>query len=207
MTNQDGYLVIADIKGYTAYLTQVELDHAEGIMKSLFETIVNNMQNPLIISKLEGDAVFAYAPDGSFVQGQTLLEAVENMYCSFAKTLDSMHRNTTCSCKACALMTDLDLKFILHHGSYILSEIAGHQELSGPDVIIAHRLLKNKIPDTMGIEAYVFISQACADALSIGELKENMQEHNETYEHLGEISGYVHNLHSVWEHERETRHV
>jgi len=207
MTNQDGYLVIADIKGYTAYLTKVELDHAEGIMKSLFESIVNEMQNPLVISKLEGDAIFAYAPDGSFVQGQTLLEAIENMYCAFSKNLDTMHLNTTCQCNACKLMTDLDLKFILHHGTYILSEIAGRQELSGPDVILTHRLLKNDIAETKGIEAYAFISQSCADALNLGELINGMQEHSETYEHLGEINGYVHNLQSVWEHECETRHV
>jgi len=207
MTNQDGYLVIADIKGYTAYLTQVELDHAEGIMKSLFESIVSEMQTPLIISKLEGDAIFAYAPDGSFVQGQTLLEAIENMYCAFSTNLDSMHLSTTCTCNACKLMTDLDLKFILHHGPYILSEIAGRQELSGPDVILAHRLLKNNIPESTGIEAYAFISQSCADALNLGELKNGMQEHTETYEHLGEINGYVHNLQSVWELECETRHV
>ena len=207
MQNQKGYLVIADIKGYTAFLTRVELDHAEGIMKSLFETLVNRIEKPLVISKLEGDAIFAYAPDGSFVNGQTMLEAIENMYCSFSTTLESMHRNTTCGCKACKLMTDLDLKFVLHHGSYILSEIVGRQELSGPDVILAHRLLKNNIPETTGIEAYAFISQPCAEALSLGELKDKMQTHNESYEHLGDISGYVYNLQSVWELECQTRHV
>ncbi|MGH7900813.1 MAG: SRPBCC family protein, partial [Thermodesulfobacteriota bacterium] len=29
----------------------------------------------------------------------------------------------------------------------------------------------------------------------------------ENYEHLGDVSGYVHDLHAVWERERETRHV
>ena len=104
-------------------------------------------------------------------------------------------------------MVDLDLKFILHHGSYILSEIAGRQELSGPDVIMTHRLLKNSIPEITGTEAYIFISQNCADALSLGELKNGMQEHKETYEHLGEIKGYVHNLKKIWENECKTRHV
>jgi uncharacterized protein YndB with AHSA1/START domain len=207
MAQENGYLVIADISGYTAFLTQVELEHAEGIMKSLFDTLVKEMKSPLIISKLEGDAIFAYAPEGSFVQGQTLLEAIENIYCAFAMSLESMQLNTDCSCKACELMPSLDLKFVLHYGTYMLSEIGGRQELSGTDVILAHRLLKNKIVETNGDIAYAFLSQACADAMALGELKEGMKTHTENYEHLGDVSGYVYDLHSVWHKEREVRRV
>jgi hypothetical protein len=78
-------------------------------MSSLMNTLLKNMGSPLIVSKLEGDAIFAYAPDGSFLQGQTLLEAIENLYCLFASTLEQMHRNTTCTCKACELIPTLDL--------------------------------------------------------------------------------------------------
>ncbi len=207
MAQEKGYLVIADISGYTAFLTQVELEHAEGIMKSLFDTLVKEMHSPLAISKLEGDAIFAYAPDGSFVQGQTLLEAIENIYCAFAQSLESMQRSTTCTCKACELIPTLDLKFVLHHGTYMLSEIGGRQELSGPDVILAHRLLKNNITESSGYIAYVFLSQACADAMALGELKEGMKTHTENYEHLGDVNGYVHDLHLVWEREREMRRI
>lgn len=207
MAQENGYLVIADISGYTAFLTQVELEHAEGIMKSLFDTLVKEMKSPLVISKLEGDAIFAYAPEGSFVQGQTLLEAIENIYCAFAMSLESMQLNTTCSCKACELIPTLDLKFVLHHGTYMLSEIGGRQELSGTDVILAHRLLKNTISETSGNIAYAFLSQACAEAMALGELKEGMKTHSENYEHLGDVSGYVYDLHSVWDREREIRRV
>ncbi len=99
--SQKGYLVIADISGYTAFLTHSELDHAEGIMKSLIKTLLEQLKSPFVVSKLEGDAIFAYAPDRSFVQGQTLLEAIENIYCVFAMALESMCRDTTCKCKAC----------------------------------------------------------------------------------------------------------
>lgn len=132
MAQEKGYLVISDISGYTAFLTQSELEHAEGIMKGLFDTLVKEMKSPLVISKLEGDAIFACAPEGSFVQGQTLLEAIENIYCAFAMSLESMQLNTSCTCNACELIPSLDLKFILHHGTYMLSEIGGRQELSGP---------------------------------------------------------------------------
>ncbi len=207
MAQQKGYLIITDISGYTAFLTQTELDHSEGIMKSLIKTILEQLKSPFVVSKLEGDAIFAYAPDGCFVQGQTLLEAIENIYCAFAKTLESMNRDTTCTCKACKLISTLDLKFILHHGAFILSEIAGRQELSGPDVILVHNLLKNKINERLEVKAYAFFSQACADTMSLGELAEGMKTHTENYEHLGDVSGYVHDLQSVWAREREQRRV
>ena len=99
MAQENGYLVIADISGYTAFLTQVELEHAEGIMKGLFDTLVKEMKSPLVISKLEGDAIFAYAPEGSSVHAQTLLEAIENIYCAFAMSLESMQLHEICSSK------------------------------------------------------------------------------------------------------------
>ena len=205
--SQKGYLVIADISGYTAFLTHAELDHAEGIMKRLIKTLLEQMKSPFFVSKLEGDAIFVYAPEGSFVQGQTLLEAIENIYCLFAMTLESMFRDTTCKCKACKLIPTLDLKFVLHHGTFVLSDIAGRQELSGPDVILEHNLLKNKINEKLGVKAYAFISRAFADAMSLGELTEGMKMHTGNYEHLGDVSGYIHDLHSVWARERERRRV
>jgi hypothetical protein len=48
-------------------------------------------------------------------------------------------------CDAYARIPDLDLKFVVHHGSAIYQEVAGHQELLGSDVIVVHRLLKNDV--------------------------------------------------------------
>lgn len=54
-----GYLVLADISGYTGYLAQVELEHAHKILTDFLETIVGQFKQALTISKLEGDAVSA----------------------------------------------------------------------------------------------------------------------------------------------------
>ena len=50
---QHGYLVLADISGYTSYLAGVELDHAQGVLTDLLENIVASFKSLLIISKLE----------------------------------------------------------------------------------------------------------------------------------------------------------
>jgi hypothetical protein len=42
-------------------------------------------------------------------------------------------------------MSSLKLKAILHHGEFIRKQMGGGSELAGPDVILAHRLLKNSI--------------------------------------------------------------
>ena len=204
---QKGYLIIADITGYTAFLTQSELEHAEDILKSLLNALVEHIKPPLAINEFEGDAIFIYALDGGILQGQTLLETVENLYCVSARTLELMRLNTTCPCKACELIPSLDLKIVTHHGSFIFTNIGGHEKLTGPDVILIHRLLKNQIAETTGVKAYAFFTEACAQAMSPGEWIDGMQTHTETYEHLGEVSGFVHDLHAVWEREREKRRV
>ena len=44
---QHGYLVLADISGYTLYLAGVELDHAQGVLADLLETIVASFKSLL----------------------------------------------------------------------------------------------------------------------------------------------------------------
>lgn len=77
----EGYIVISDITGYTAFLSGSELDHAHDSLRSLPDVLIQHAGPPLVISRLEGDAVISYAPTGSFVQGQTLIELLENTYC------------------------------------------------------------------------------------------------------------------------------
>ena len=59
---EQGYLVIADISGYTSFLTSTELEHAHGIVAELTEVVIVRLGEPLRFVELEGDAVFAYAP-------------------------------------------------------------------------------------------------------------------------------------------------
>ena len=204
---QQGYLFIADISGYTAFLTGSELDHAQDIMKSLIENVLDNMPPPVVVSKLEGDAVFAYTPEKSFLLAQSLLELVENIYAGFRRFQRQMHLNTTCTCNACRNIPNLDLKFMLHYGTFLLQSIGGREELSGPDVILIHRLMKNAVVETTGIKAYALLTTTAADAMQLGEITAAMRPHSETYEHLGEVPGYIHDLHVVWEERQQQERV
>lgn len=57
---QHGCLVIADIGGYTRYLSGVELEHSTDVLADLLQTVVSALEPNFQIAKLEGDAVFVY---------------------------------------------------------------------------------------------------------------------------------------------------
>ena len=61
----------------------------------------------------------------------------------------------------------LGLKFVLHHGDYVVQRIVGHEELVGPDVIVVHRLLKNHARDLVGERPYALLSDATLAALDV----------------------------------------
>jgi uncharacterized protein YndB with AHSA1/START domain len=202
-----GYIVIADITGYTAYLSGSELDHAQDSLRSLLMLLVEHTRPPLVISRLEGDAVISYAPVGSFLQGQTLIELIENCYVAFRQARERMQLNTTCTCNACRNIPNLDLKFLVHFGTYVLQDMLTYKEMVGSDVNLAHRLLKNHIVEVTGITAYAAYTQPAVDELGIQKMCLAMRPHRESYEHLGEVGLYVQDLHAVWERERARRRV
>jgi hypothetical protein len=196
-----GYLLIADLTGYTIFLTSSELDHAQGIIGAIINCMVGELRPPLTLSNLQGDAMLAYAADENVRQGQVMLEALERIYCAFADLLADMQRRTTCKCNACGNMGQLDLKFFVHHGEFFVQRIAGRDELQGPDVIRVHRLLKNTVAKQTGIRAYALITDAAAQAMSVPEFFAAARRHTEAGE-MGETHCYVYDVRPVWEQRR-----
>jgi len=194
-----GHLVIADISGYTRFLTENELDHAHGIIAELLNSVIAAIQAPLTVSSVEGDAVFMYGAMPEGTSGQSVLESVELLYCAFASSLETMTLNTTCQCNACANINALGLKIVMHCGEYVKTEIGGKETLSGPDVIAVHRLLKNTIVESTGINDYMLVTQTCVDDLGVDNIVAGWIEHTEEYEHVGEVKGYVSSLPDVWD--------
>jgi hypothetical protein len=202
-----GFFIITDISGYTEFLTKSEIDHAHDAIQSLFDVQINNIKHPFVISGFRGDAIFMYLPDSNYAVSQTVLESLENLYFVFADTLRQMQFNTTCTCRACKNMKNLDLKMVIHHGEYVIQKLADHEELMGADVIIPHRMLKNHVIEKTGIPCYALFSEEAADALNLTELAGPLVSHTETYEHIGEVKMHVLDLHKVWELEQRKKRV
>ncbi len=200
--SQQGYLVLADISGYTAFLTGTEIEHAQGIIHELTTLIRECLAPPMRFVKLEGDAVFCYANEAAFPEGERLVELLEVCYFDFSNRLINMARAATCHCTACASIDALGLKFIAHFGSYVVQHDAGSEDLAGADVILAHRLLKNTISDADGPQAYAFFTGACLEHLPLSFA---LPAHAETYESFGETAGGVHDFGPVLREMRESR--
>jgi hypothetical protein len=188
-----GYLVLADISGYTSFLATTELEHAHIALSYLLETIVEKMGHALTISKLEGDAVFAYLEEGELPAGGTLLALIDQTYLAFRDQAETLHQGTTCPCKACQEILTLDLKFMVHHGDFIIQQVAGIKDLLGSDVNLVHRLLKNSVAESTGWRGYALFTLQGLER-SQADKKAFVQQ-SESYEHLGEVETYVVDMH------------
>ncbi len=199
---RQGYLLLADISGYTAFLTGTELEHAHAIIHELTGLIRERLTPPMRFVKLEGDAVFCYAEEAAFRDGERLIELIEACYFDFSNRLADMTRETTCRCEACAAIGSLGLKFVTHFGNFVIEREDNREDLAGPDVILVHRLLKNTITDGGGPQAYAFFTDACMKRLPPSF---DLPQHSEVYESFGETKGGVHDLKPVVEEMREAQ--
>jgi len=193
-------LVIADISGYTSYLAGVELDHAQDILADLVSTVVTSLRPTFRLAKLEGDAAFTIAP-ADRVDGSLVLDTIERCYFGFRRRRRDVRQATACECDACVRIPNLNLKFVVHHGAVARQRMAGMEELVGAAVIVVHRLLKNSVVETTGIDAYALFSEAAVAGLGIGAEALGMHRHAETYEHIGDVAGWVHDLERRWQEE------
>ena len=189
--------VIADISGYTNFVSGVELDHAQDIIADIMDTLLKALRPPFRLAKFEGDAAFVYALADK-VDGSLLQDSIEQAYFAFRKRLRNIKQANSCECQACSRMQSLDVKFVVHHGEFIRQRMGGLEELAGRDVILVHRLLKNDVSTAFGGHAYALYSDACIRAMAIDPAAQGLVEHAEAIEHIGETKCWVSDLEQAW---------
>jgi hypothetical protein len=194
---QTGYLVLADISGYTSFVATTEIEHADLALSILLEAIVEKLSSLLIISKLEGDAVFAYVEESKLTEGKFLLELIDHTYLAFRDKAEVLYRQATCACKACLAIPTLDLKFMVHHGDFIIQQVAGIRDLLGTDVNLIHRLAKNHVSASTGWKGYALFTNQGLERMQTD--KASFLQQTESYEHLGEVETYVRDMHVRYE--------
>ena len=193
------YLLLADISGYTGFMTGVEEEHgvdfsggipaAYSVLGDLLDAVVEGVKPDLALVKLEGDAVFAAAPapdlDG---QGERVIETIRETYRSF---IDARTRAIPAHdhiCIACPAVAHLDLKVVLHRGQAVRQSVGSGSDLLGPAVTVAHRLLKNTVRDRIGARPYIFMTDAAATGLGLPEIG---VAHGEDYADAGQVQGRI----------------
>ena len=198
--------LIADISGYTGYLADVELDHAQDILADLIGAVVTALRPTFRLAKLEGDAAFTFAV-AETVDGSMLLDTIERCYFGFRRRRRDVRQATSCECNACVQIPTLNLKFVVHHGLAIQQRVAGRQELLGSDVIVVHRLLKNEVVEKLGLNAYALITQPCIAVSGIDPGALGMEPITEAYERIGDVDAWVLDLERRWQQEEARARV
>jgi Protein of unknown function (DUF2652) len=186
-----GFLVLADISGFTAFVTATELEHGPPIIADLLEEVMRHLSPPLEIQEVEGDAVFALGPDRAVVPPTRLLDVLENAFAAFRQRQRELQADESCSCNACRNVGSLDLKIVAHHGRFLRQVICGRGQVAGTDVILAHRLLKNGWGRG---NAYLLLTEAALRWIGVDPSGAGLTTHTERYEHLGDVRCFVRDL-------------
>ena len=195
-SEKDVLLIIIDISGYTKFMisNKNSLVHGQIIITELINEIIKQIQLPFVIAKLEGDAVFLYCEKGShLIKWNNVIDDLENKLLLFFKVFSlkiaELSGSNICNCSACQHIQDLKLKIVIHSGKAVIYSINNGVELSGIDVIIVHRLLKNSVNS----DEYIIFSEDAYQALGIF-IDDLVSKGRENYNDLGSINTYVYDF-------------
>ena len=181
---QRGYLVLADLSGYTSFVVSTELEHAQGILTNLIGVLRRHLTPALDLVEVEGDALFLHLPERRVLRADGLLDLVESTYVAFRDLVHTMQRTARCPCQACQAIPSLDLKFVVHFGDYVLQDVGGAAKPFGTSVTLAHRLLKNSVTERTGWPAYVLLTESALGRMGIEP--PDLHRAVATYPHLGD---------------------
>jgi len=200
-----GLLLLADISGYTAFLERVSDAHpdlASGVapvppaydfMITLLDLVADELQPTFTPVQTEGDALFAVA-DADIVtnRGREVLETIGSTYAAYHARIELQRRMQEHECTACVFIGSLELKFIVHAGTFVQQQLSTRTHVAGPAVIQAHRLLKNRVTDETGLRGYALVTDAALELLGL-DPSEGVG-HSETFGDAGTVSGRVFEL-------------
>jgi uncharacterized protein DUF2652 len=185
-----GFLVLADISGFTAFVAGTELEHGAEVTGVLLEAVMRRLAPPLEIQELEGDAVFAIGPDGALTDGSALPALLADAFDVFKEEQRKLAQDESCACRACSDVPNLDLKLVVHYGRFVRQTVGGRARVAGPDVILVHRLLKNPV----GGSAYLLLTASALERVGVDPVASGMRRHFVSYPHLGEVPCFVTDL-------------
>ena len=145
-------ILLADMSGYTRFMVENRTAalHGQIVISRLIESLIKQVDIPLTLQEIEGDAVFLYARHPGTDAGwsdvmQQVSAKLDKFFAAFVASSAVAIESTPCGCAICRNSDRLGLKIIVHVGEAMFHQIAGRAQVSGADVILAHRLLKNSV--------------------------------------------------------------
>jgi len=166
-------LFLPDISGFTKFVQNTEVSHSQHIIAELLELLIASNTIDMDLVEIEGDALFFFKaaplPTKEEIEAQ-----IERMMTVFYSHLRLLQKNRICPCQACITAPELELKIIAHCGLVQFMKIQGTEKPFGPEVIQAHRLMKNSVQS----DRYVLLSEKLTTEIG---LFEDREESSRTY--------------------------
>lgn len=186
-----GFLVLADISGFTAFVTTTELEHGPPLIAELLDEVIRRISPPLEIQGIEGDAVFAVGAHGTVLPPASLMEVLHAGFEGFRAKQRELAADDSCDCRCCRGVGNLSLKTIGHYGAFAAYTVGGRAQVTGPDVILAHRMLKNGLTQKTH---YALLTRPALQYMNVDPGALGLAKHVERYEHFGDVECFVDDL-------------
>lgn len=188
-------ICIPDISGFTEFMSETDFELSSKIIPALLNQIIYTNKIGLKVSEIEGDAVLFFKT-GEMPSLEDLIHQCRIFYTEFYKELNVLREKHKKNKHASAIPEILGLKIILHYGKEIaLTKVGTRIKLFGEDLIVAHKLLKNKIR----LNDYLLLTEGLTDYYKENNLDEqfdwaSLKQNANEYDHVGEIKYYYINL-------------
>ena len=173
------YLLLADISGYTGFMSGVEEEHgvdfSGGIPAaySVLGDLLGRRRRRRQAGSRAGQARRRRRLRGRAGWPVSTARAIVSSRRSTATYRSFIEARTRAIpandhlCIACPAVAHLDLKVVLHRGQAVRQSVGSGSDLLGPAVTVAHRLLKNTVRDRIGARPYLFMTDAAATGLGL----------------------------------------
>ena len=184
MAENSATILIPDISGFTEFMTSTELSHGAHVINTLIETIVRTVGEEYEVSEIEGDAVLLIKK-GLPTSKKEILDICLKIFNDFHFERKRMQQQSICPCGACQSIVNLTLKFVVHHGPLAEIKVGRFVKQSGPEMIVAHRLLKNSIDNHEYLLMTEKLLQQVSDSAETVEME--WTQSSEEYDSIGKV--------------------
>ena len=185
MARMTATILIPDISGFTEFMSATELSHGSQAINILMDTMVSAIGDEYEISNIEGDAVLM-VKKGPPPSKKEILDTCFKIFNAFHFQRKWLQQHAICPCKACREISNLKLKFVAHHGPLDEMKVGRFVTISGTEVIIAHRLLKNSIPSNEYLLLTEKLLRQSDDTPGVNELE--WVDSSDEYASIGKVN-------------------
>ena len=185
MAETNATILIPDISGFTEFMTTTELAHSTHALNYLIDAMVEAVGQEYEVSEIEGDAVLLIKK-GEAPSKKEILDTCIKIFNAFHFRRKCMELHTVCPCGACQAIINLTLKFVVHHGPVAEIKVGRFVKQSGPEMIVAHRLLKNSIESHEYLLMTEKLLQCMNDAVEGADMEWNTSY--EDYASIGKVN-------------------